>query len=270
LQPGENVSCIGCHESKNRTPATKARPTLAMKAGPQDLTPFHGPPRGFSFPREIQPILDRHCTKCHNDMSQWRQRLGRAAALVTPQPQAVSGGIGFQPMNHRQDADATENRGQASAPAQAGDARDTQAAFSLLGTPAPEGLAKRQWSASYLALVQATERTLEGHRYLAGVSGDLVNWVSAQSGPEMLPPYAAGAARSRLLSMLAEGHYGVRVTPEEIEILACWIDLQVPFCGDYEEANLWTAEDRAKYRHFLEKRRRMEDLERRNIAEGRQ
>ena len=83
----------------------------------------------------------------------------------------------------------------------------------------------------------------------------------------MLPPYAAGAARSRLLPMLTEGHYDVQVTPEEIENLACWIDLQVPFCGDYEEANLWTPEDQAKYRHFLEKRRRMEDLERRNIAE---
>jgi hypothetical protein len=115
------------------------------------------------------------------------------------------------------------------------DALATKAAFSLLDTPAPESLAKRRWSASYLALVQATERTLDGHRYLAGVSGDLVNWVSAQSGPEMLPPYAAGAARSRLLPLLTEGHYGVRVTPEEIETLACWIDLQVPFCGDYEE-----------------------------------
>ncbi len=83
----------------------------------------------------------------------------------------------------------------------------------------------------------------------------------------MLPPYAAGAARSRLLPMLTEGHYDVRLTPEEIETLACWIDLQVPFCGDYEEANLWTPEERAKYRHFLEKRRRMEDLEHRNIAE---
>jgi hypothetical protein len=77
----------------------------------------------------------------------------------------------------------------------------------------------------------------------------------------MLSPYAAGAARSRLLSLLTQGHYEVRATPEEIEILACWIDLQVPFCGDYEEANLWTPEDQAKYRHFLEKRRRMENLD---------
>ena len=48
---------------------------------------------------------------------------------------------------------------------------------------------------------------------------------------------------------------------------ACWIDLEVPFCGDYEEANAWDAGDAEKYRHFLEKRRRMEELERQNIAD---
>jgi hypothetical protein len=165
-----------------------------------------------------------------------------------------------------QDALATEERGRDARDTQGQDALATKTAFSLLGTPVAEPLAKRQWTASYLALVQATERTLEGHRYLAGVSNDLVNWVSAQSGPEMLPPCAAGAARSRLLSMLVDGHYGVQATREEIKTLACWIDLLVPFCGEYEEANLWDSQDREKYRHFLEKRRRMEDLERRNIG----
>jgi hypothetical protein len=276
LQPGENVACVGCHESKNSTPPGRAKPSLALKAGPQDLTPFHGPPRGFSFPREIQPILDRHCARCHNNAQAWKARMGRAAALVTLEPQAAFRGEGVSPLRvvgmlsatrGRPALDTKEQGQDARAAKQGRDALATKAAFSLLGTPTPEPLAKRRWTASYLALVQATERTLEGHRYLAGVSGDLVNWVSAQSGPEMLAPYAAGAARSRLLPLLMEGHYGVQVTPEEIETLACWIDLQVPFCGDYEEANLWTPEDQSKYRHFLEKRRRMEDLERRNIAD---
>ena len=31
--------------------------------------PFYSPARGFSFPKEIQPILDRHCIRCHNDSS---------------------------------------------------------------------------------------------------------------------------------------------------------------------------------------------------------
>ncbi len=68
LMPGENQSCVGCHESKNTAPPTaRSAASLALKAGPQKLTPFYGPARGFSFPKEIQPILDRHCIRCHND-----------------------------------------------------------------------------------------------------------------------------------------------------------------------------------------------------------
>jgi hypothetical protein len=260
LQPDENASCVGCHEAKNSTPRSGTGPSMAMKAGPQDLTGFHGPPRGFSFPREIQPILDRHCTRCHNDTRRWEERLGRALALGTPASKAVSRGEGVPPSDRGQDA---RDAGSATT-----DVGRNQPAFNLLGTPVREDLAKRQWSASYLALVQATEQTMEDNRYLAGTTdGALVNWIGAQSVPTMLPPYAAGAARSRLLSMLADGHYDVRMTPGEMEKIACWIDLQVPFCGDYEEANLWTAEDQSKYRHFLEKRRNMEEQERRNIAE---
>jgi hypothetical protein len=59
----------------------------------------------------------------------------------------------------------------------------------------------------------------------------------------------------------------VSLSAEELRTIACWIDLAVPYCGDYEESNVWTEQDRAKYRRFQEKRRRMEALERRNIAE---
>ena len=66
LQPGEAFSCVGCHESKNTAPPVRSIST-AMRAGPQQLTPFYGPARGFSFRREIQPILDKHCIRCHDD-----------------------------------------------------------------------------------------------------------------------------------------------------------------------------------------------------------
>ena len=69
------------------------------------------------------------------------------------------------------------------------------------------------------------------------------------------------------MALLEGGHRGVRLTREELRVIACWIDLAVPFCGDYLEANTWTAEELAKYRRFQEKRRRMEEAERRNIEE---
>jgi len=235
LQPGENAACLGCHETKNIVAPAQPPPSLAFKAGAQDLIPFGGPPHGFSFAREIQPILDRQCIRCHQDTRKWEERLGRAAAGAT--------------------SPSADN------------AAPSEAAFSLLGTPVTEPLAKRRWSASYLALVQASELTLEGHRYLAGATNALVNWVGAQSVPEMLPPYFAGAARSRLLTVLEHGHHGVRLAPHELETLACWIDLQVPFCGDYQEASQWTDEEQRTYHRFLEKRQRMEEIERRNILD---
>jgi formylglycine-generating enzyme required for sulfatase activity len=63
--PGESLSCTGCHEQGNETPPNQ--PPLAMTKAPQDIRPWFGPARGFSFDREVQPVLDRHCIGCHND-----------------------------------------------------------------------------------------------------------------------------------------------------------------------------------------------------------
>jgi formylglycine-generating enzyme required for sulfatase activity len=62
--PGEVVSCIGCHESPGTVSPNRA-PVLAAK-GPDVITPWQGPARGFSFKREVQPVLDRHCVSCHD------------------------------------------------------------------------------------------------------------------------------------------------------------------------------------------------------------
>jgi len=67
LQGGEKLSCIGCHEDRNRAPRTARSSTIAQKVGPKKLMPFYGQARGFSFLKEIQPIFDRHCIRCHND-----------------------------------------------------------------------------------------------------------------------------------------------------------------------------------------------------------
>ena len=66
LMPGEVQSCVGCHEHKNTAPRAQLGAAAALAAGPQELTPFYGPARGFSFAREIQPILDRRCVSCHD------------------------------------------------------------------------------------------------------------------------------------------------------------------------------------------------------------
>ena len=62
--PGEVVSCVGCHEPQSMAPTSQ--PTMASQMKPKKLTPWLGAkPRGFSFNREIQPILDESCVGCH-------------------------------------------------------------------------------------------------------------------------------------------------------------------------------------------------------------
>ncbi|MBN1417758.1 MAG: hypothetical protein JXP34_03225, partial [Planctomycetes bacterium] len=204
LQPGETFSCLGCHERKTSLAPLRGRVTMASRVGPQALEPFGGPPRGFSFAAEVQPVLDRHCIRCH----------------------------------------------------------DGGESFSLLGRATVEEASGRRWSDAYLALTKAERRG----GFLYGRPNRMVNFISAQSEPTMLPPYRAGSTQSGLIPLLESGHGDAKPTPEEIATIACWIDLLVPYCGDYTEANAWTAEETETYARFLAKRKAMEAIERENIS----
>ena len=65
VQPGEVTSCVGCHEQRTRTINAAAPPTLAMRQPPRRIEPIPDVPDVMDFPRDIQPILDRHCVACH-------------------------------------------------------------------------------------------------------------------------------------------------------------------------------------------------------------
>ena len=62
--PGEVLSCVGCHEEQTSVPPPRV--SLAAQAEPEPLKPWYGPVRGFSFQREVQPVLDRSCVGCHS------------------------------------------------------------------------------------------------------------------------------------------------------------------------------------------------------------
>ena len=63
-QPGEVVSCIGCHEDQNQIPIPKR--VMASQKAAVPLKAPEGGVRSFTFDLEIQPILDRACIACHN------------------------------------------------------------------------------------------------------------------------------------------------------------------------------------------------------------
>jgi len=66
LQPGEEAGCIGCHEDRLKPAPPPAKRPAAMKRPPSKLEPWYGPARNFSYAREVQPVLDKNCVKCHD------------------------------------------------------------------------------------------------------------------------------------------------------------------------------------------------------------
>ncbi len=67
VQPGETTSCVGCHEQRVRAPHARPTATLAaLRRGPSSPAAPSDVPDVLDFPRDIQPILDQHCVRCHN------------------------------------------------------------------------------------------------------------------------------------------------------------------------------------------------------------
>ncbi|HPA16605.1 MAG TPA: NPCBM/NEW2 domain-containing protein [Verrucomicrobiae bacterium] len=64
LQPGERASCIGCHEQRVTAPVA-AGATLAGRREPSVIEPGPEGSRPFNYAILVQPILDKHCVRCH-------------------------------------------------------------------------------------------------------------------------------------------------------------------------------------------------------------
>ena len=67
FQPGESRSCTGCHETRPLSPPPTRAP-LALLREPSPLIPPPWGERPISFLRDVQPVLDRHCTRCHGGL----------------------------------------------------------------------------------------------------------------------------------------------------------------------------------------------------------
>jgi hypothetical protein len=235
LQPGETFSCIGCHEDKNES-VPMANKSLAMAKGVQSLQPFYGMNEGFSFRKHVQPILDKNCVSCHNN---------RHSKMLNEGVNSVADMVNESDKNNA----------------------DENSAFSLLDRPIIEHVAGREWNDAYLNLLQASYNVDQRgpHTIKGSFKSELVNWPGMQSVPTLLPPYYRGAATSKLMKMLKQGHGKTNLSKKELDIISCWIDLQVPYCGDYKEANIWTEEERKYYDYYLNKRTKNAQEEAENI-----
>ncbi len=154
LQPGENATCIGCHEPRDDSPRSNTRP-LALNRDASAIQPGPDGSKPFSYPLLVQGVLDRHCVTCHN---------------------------------------AAEPSGN----------------INLGGEP--EG----HYTASYNALVQR------------------VPFSNDTNLESLSHPGRFGARGSSAMKLLLAGHYDIRLSAEDIERLATWMDTNALFYGTFD------------------------------------
>jgi hypothetical protein len=65
LQPGEQRSCIGCHDARSATPHSSPPVRAATRPAERLIPPPWGPV-AFDYKRVVQPILDKNCIRCHD------------------------------------------------------------------------------------------------------------------------------------------------------------------------------------------------------------
>ena len=173
LQPGEHASCVGCHEDR-----------LEATPPPKDASARHHAPhvprlqddeesRPFSYVRDVQPIWNRNCLKCHD-----YGKSGEKAVNLAPDL-----GIVF--------------------------------------------------NTSYMSL--RAKIALRWYPDAPGQAKELLKPVD-DGPPDVLPAYAWGSHRSRLVDMLDAGHHGVSLTKSERGKIIEWIDLNMPYYPTYETA----------------------------------
>ncbi len=66
VMPGEINSCVGCHEHRTQAPPPTQGSPLALQRPASRIEPLKDIPQIYDYPRDIQPIMDRHCVSCHD------------------------------------------------------------------------------------------------------------------------------------------------------------------------------------------------------------
>jgi len=76
FQPNEKATCQGCHEPTRQVPySSTAQMPLAMRRPAARLEPDVDGTNPFSFPRLVQPVLEKNCVSCHAENADKAPRL---------------------------------------------------------------------------------------------------------------------------------------------------------------------------------------------------
>jgi len=195
--PGEVASCVGCHEKLNDTPATRYE--LAATRPPVEIEPWYGPPRGFDFEREVQPVLDKYCVGCHDGQP-------RPDGRRIPDLRAERFAKDYQGL-------PLSNLGASRLHPELRDRYDIFPPYK----PPIEVLGDRRtlYTPAYDALIPYIRR------------------VNVEDHVGLHVPGEYHADTSELIQMLRKGHHNVRLDQEAWDRLVTWIDLNGPCHGTW-------------------------------------
>jgi len=203
LQPGETASCTGCHEDRMTAPVRPDVPAMALRRGPSRLAPGPMGGRPFSFVEMVQPVLDRHCVRCHGAKEGAKE--GSGVVFARPSPPSVASGI----------------------------AKTTPVPFVAPDlTARPEG----PFTRSYLALCSDRNFWGEGTNSTNAAEALVPRFGARNQLQRTEPGGRYGARGSRLVALVRKGHYDAKLTPDDLRRLAAWIDLNAIFYGTNDPA----------------------------------
>jgi hypothetical protein len=81
FQPGEKASCQGCHEPRHGVPSVNQSKLLALNRSPSLIQPGPDGSNPFSYPRLVQPVLDKNCVSCHDKNPDKAPKLDREIVI---------------------------------------------------------------------------------------------------------------------------------------------------------------------------------------------
>lgn len=238
LQSGERFSCIGCHENKmyaEAEPATARNTTMALAKPIQKLKPFAG---------KEHPLVRRLASES------WLDSVENYLGVNAPRSLDANAPVdGFsyvqeiQPIFDRHCVSChNASQMETSKISLTGEVAKPES-VKLLGAGQVDP--KRAYTQSYVTI------TTSGNPD----KNPWMTWLKPRSRAVMIPPYHAGASKSKIIDYFETTHYDVKVGDDEKRTFACWLDLLIPFCGSYSQHNTWTEAEKTEYDYFQEKRR---------------